>query len=922
MINLYVPTPEDNSASMRLSQAEPNHSEMPAKRRRIESKQQQRKETQKPLQTRVEHTESAAATTPNDSPKLSKRRQWVRSSGIYVVTEPSSSQNGTSDYNTIAYDSTHMSDHSPKPSSTASSGNQALHPYPSSQYPPGSYASSPSTSAHWPISSLYNPGATSKMNFCYGSNTTDGNHHLYNGSSLTSPHGAAPNKTPKLKSEVDILASDRTAPSHHILRASPKLNSDRVINNRHVLLPDPARSSRTRLPSADGYYMRPDVQQKWPVAPEERPQQLETNSRENHKFASIENRAIPHHPFRNISWSVRPIDYTHFESPGAFYSSPVLGQNSGLPQHPSHQSVMSSAHIHNSPQNHYPTLPPPPPPVTPLSTPLVMSIGQQPQERPSIVNKAIPQYHSGMTMDFPTPALYPSLEQARPQSSSSSDSQIVDREHDRADIYNQYRYGLNSPKLLDVSARFHSSSLPNRMTNVSERVVSASVSPQRQSLLTRARDESPLSHVSSSPSHIQLQQNPTGKTTPSTVLKRLRSSSGSLQQRRSIGHNLSLSELKLPDTEKSSSNTGSLLFTSSSREFTPDDNEFFDKRTGHDGETIDECCRKCGISASILVERTKIKEELTVKKKQWELYFSEDEAEKMRLNTEIDRLTDQKDEMRNVYESELKTQAEELRSQKEIVEDLKKKLELCQSQLKNAESALANTSVILNGHLSSTIDALSGAVVNSPPATSASSISESSELGNSKDELLERDNRVRSSTPVPTISFDKRSENSDLISGVSTKPDFEVKLGSDTMIPKTIIDPVMFRRSVTFTARSPLPFLNAKLSERLSKGGLPSSDTGSKQTARPGRKSIPRILFDGSNLKSMHVHRVGKFGVKSATISEPLDDPFGLCPKNVVPVIKDYTLGFREGIVDSRSKRLKRGVQVFKVGRKIPGELI
>jgi len=51
-------------------------------------------------------------------------------------------------------------------------------------------------------------------------------------------------------------------------------------------------------------------------------------------------------------------------------------------------------------------------------------------------------------------------------------------------------------------------------------------------------------------------------------------------------------------------------------------------------------------------------------------------------------------------------------------------------------------------------------------------------------------------------------------------------------------------------------------------------------------------------------------------------DILSLVPKDAVPVIEDGKLAFREGCIDFKTGRLKRGVKKFKVGRLIPGELL
>ncbi|KTW31979.1 uncharacterized protein T551_00661 [Pneumocystis jirovecii RU7] len=83
------------------------------------------------------------------------------------------------------------------------------------------------------------------------------------------------------------------------------------------------------------------------------------------------------------------------------------------------------------------------------------------------------------------------------------------------------------------------------------------------------------------------------------------------------------------------------------------------------------------------------------------------------------------------------------------------------------------------------------------------------------------------------------------------------------------------------------------------------------------------------DLRYVHVHR------QSTKIALPLYDMnenqnknditfdiLSLVPREVIPVITSNSqLGFREAIIDKRLMRYKRGVPIFRVGRKIPGEL-
>ncbi|KAG5520020.1 hypothetical protein PMAC_001096 [Pneumocystis sp. 'macacae'] len=105
---------------------------------------------------------------------------------------------------------------------------------------------------------------------------------------------------------------------------------------------------------------------------------------------------------------------------------------------------------------------------------------------------------------------------------------------------------------------------------------------------------------------------------------------------------------------------------------------------------------------------------------------------------------------------------------------------------------------------------------------------------------------------------------------------------------------------------------------------LPVETRDGQRLSRKYRKK-----YNICDLRYVHVHR------QSTKITLPLyninenqnknDIPFdilSLVPREVIPVITSNSqLGFREAIIDKRLMRYKRGVPIFRVGRKIPGEL-
>lgn len=107
----------------------------------------------------------------------------------------------------------------------------------------------------------------------------------------------------------------------------------------------------------------------------------------------------------------------------------------------------------------------------------------------------------------------------------------------------------------------------------------------------------------------------------------------------------------------------------------------------------------------------------------------------------------------------------------------------------------------------------------------------------------------------------------------------------------------------------------------------PRLPTETKDGQRLGRKYCRK--YNTCDLKYVHVHRqtsVSKEQFFDTNGNQNKDessfDILNLIPREVVPVITSNSqLGFREAIIDKRLMRYKRGVPIFRVGRKIPGEL-
>ncbi|KAG4305331.1 hypothetical protein PORY_001501 [Pneumocystis oryctolagi] len=105
---------------------------------------------------------------------------------------------------------------------------------------------------------------------------------------------------------------------------------------------------------------------------------------------------------------------------------------------------------------------------------------------------------------------------------------------------------------------------------------------------------------------------------------------------------------------------------------------------------------------------------------------------------------------------------------------------------------------------------------------------------------------------------------------------------------------------------------------------LPVETKDGQRLSRKYRKK-----YNICDLRYVHVHRqTTRFTLPSSDVNESQNkndvsfDILSLVPREVVPVITSNSqLGFREAIIDKRLMRYKRGIPIFRVGRKIPGEL-
>ncbi|KAK7207700.1 hypothetical protein BZA70DRAFT_22480 [Myxozyma melibiosi] len=356
---------------------------------------------------------------------------------------------------------------------------------------------------------------------------------------------------------------------------------------------------------------------------------------------------------------------------------------------------------------------------------------------------------------------------------------------------------------------------------------------------------------------------------------------------------------------------------------------------------VDDSCSKCGIRASVLVEYTKVKEELQAKKKQWEFYFAEDHMTKSKLREDV--LALKANESKALGERDILIQelTGRLEAQQRYIDELLQKWEIQRDKMSHGGGDAATVDVkrkISTDSAKEVSAAAAAAVVaaasvNSPPTTTegstASVASENaSDLSDDFHDATYLKNPKMGPPQKQQVELDVSIGKTGITSEKSQAQEsgglsvVDCSVGLPFEVTDQVLDPVMLRRKGRFTSRSPFPAGIPLKGDAKSKSYPESGESGKpvQVSQRPGRKHRQRLLFDGSNLKSLHVQRVGRFGKKIE--EDDTTDPFGLMPKNAVPVLKDFTLGFREGVVDSRSKRLRRGMVVYKVGRKIPGELI
>lgn len=100
-----------------------------------------------------------------------------------------------------------------------------------------------------------------------------------------------------------------------------------------------------------------------------------------------------------------------------------------------------------------------------------------------------------------------------------------------------------------------------------------------------------------------------------------------------------------------------------------------------------------------------------------------------------------------------------------------------------------------------------------------------------------------------------------------------------------------------------------------------------KDGQRLGKKY--RRRYNICDLTYVHVHRqISTPKVQFHDMNEDKDedessfDILNLIPREMVPVVTNNSqLGFKEAIIDKRLMRYKRGVPIFRVGRRVPGEL-
>jgi hypothetical protein len=244
---------------------------------------------------------------------------------------------------------------------------------------------------------------------------------------------------------------------------------------------------------------------------------------------------------------------------------------------------------------------------------------------------------------------------------------------------------------------------------------------------------------------------------------------------------------------------------------------------------------------------------------------------------------------------------QKLDAQQKFINELSQQLETHRDEIRRAEACLSSGGIRSAG-LSLSID--SSAAVHSPPATTESVCSVSDTYDgrlNHKDSAAIMHDEVDAKGDMDimvvhqmiTRSRASKATNGDQQEISNSSVEIVEQPCELDHILNSSADPVLFRRAMQFTSRSPFPVESAT-----GESSSRNESVMSKAHFRPGRKMRPRLLFDGSNLKALHVHRGGKFG-KMVTFAEEDDKPgpFGLEPKNAVPVLRDYILGFREGVI-------------------------
>ncbi|KAK9370669.1 hypothetical protein V1509DRAFT_651465 [Lipomyces kononenkoae] len=301
-----------------------------------------------------------------------------------------------------------------------------------------------------------------------------------------------------------------------------------------------------------------------------------------------------------------------------------------------------------------------------------------------------------------------------------------------------------------------------------EAFVSATSRTQGPLSLPVSSDSSSVPNTPKSPSMVQvLSSSSSTSATHSTksihpVLSRLKSAEP-LQRRRSPGSNLSLSGLhrressvSMEPNDREAMSSAKFPIASNSLSTSFEHNRHKVKESslnGYDAATkqlspsrpkiptrVDDSCSHCGISASILVEYAKSKEELVVKKKQWEEYFCEDQAQKAMMSEEIESMKGQIAKLQAEYEVACMDRdnlcvdrdnfKQKIDTQQKFINQLSEQLDVQRGELIRVD-ARPPSGGIDTASKSHALTLDSSAAVNSPPATSesVSSVSEIYDCG-------------------------------------------------------------------------------------------------------------------------------------------------------------------------------------------------